>query len=251
MEQSQGRGYLTVDDQKRAAAEAAVALVEPGMAVGLGSGSTAEHFVQALAHRVREGLTLKLCVATSVRTAKLAEAEGLRVGDLNDVQALDLTVDGADEIDGDLNLIKGGGGAHVREKIVAAASRRFVVIADASKYVETLGAFPLPVEVLTFGWRVTHDLIAAALAKGGCGANFVKLRGGPGRPFTSDQGNYILDCAAERIPDPERLAAAVSIIPGVVGHGLFIGMAERAIIATQDRVFVVAAQNRNAQYSHP
>lgn len=221
------------------------------MAVGLGSGSTAEHFVHALAHRVRQGLALKACVATSIRTASLAEAEGLRVSDLNEVKSLDLCVDGADEIDGALNLIKGGGGAHVREKIVSAASRRFVVVADASKYVDALGAFPLPVEVLAFGWQVTHDHIAEALAKGGCGANFVKLRGGPGRPYTSDQGNYILDCRAERIPDPERLAAAISVIPGVVGHGLFIGMAERAIIATADRVFTVAAPGRNGQYTQP
>jgi ribose 5-phosphate isomerase A len=222
---------MTADGQKRAAAEAALAFVEPGMRLGLGTGSTAEHFVALLGERARAGHAVRICVATSVRTATLARSLGLPVGDLNDVRRLDLTVDGADEIDGALNLIKGGGGAHLREKIVAAASARLIIIADSSKRVHTLGAFPVPVEVAEFGWRATAERVADAVRAAGCAENFVHLRGGEGHAFRTDQGNLILDVAARSIPDPERLGALLAAVPGVVEHGLFLGMAERALIA--------------------
>jgi ribose 5-phosphate isomerase A len=221
----------TADGQKRAAAEAALAHVDSGMRLGLGTGSTAEHFVTALAARVKDGLKLRACVATSEKTAALARSLGMHVSDLNDVRHLELAVDGADEIDPELNLIKGGGGALLREKIVAAAAERFLVIADSSKRVHRLGAFPLPVEIVPFGWRSTAEKVAEAVRAAGCAENFLHLRGGEAHPFRSDQANYILDVAARDIPDPGRLASALSAIPGVVEHGLFLGMAEKALVA--------------------
>lgn len=222
---------LTADGQKRAAAEAALAHVDSGMRLGLGTGSTAEHFVTALAARVKAGLKLRAIVATSEKTAALARGLGLHVSDLNDVRHLELAVDGADEIDPDLNLIKGGGGALLREKIVAAAAERFLVIADCSKRVHRLGTFPLPVEIVPFGWRATAEKVAEAVRAAGCAENFLHVRGGEAHPFRSDQGNFILDVAARDIPDAERLAAGLAAIPGVVEHGLFIGMAESALVA--------------------
>lgn len=222
---------LTADGQKRAAADAALAHVDSGMRLGLGTGSTAEHFVTALAARVKAGLKLRAIVATSEKTAALARGLGLHVSDLNDVRHLELAVDGADEIDTDLNLIKGGGGALLREKIVAAAAERFLVIADCSKRVHRLGTFPLPVEVVPFGWRATAEKVAEAVRAAGCAENFLHVRGGEAHPFRSDQGNFILDVAARDIPDAERLAAGLAAIPGVVEHGLFIGMAESALVA--------------------
>lgn len=221
---------ITVDDQKRAAAEAALEYVKPGMRLGLGTGSTAEHFVRALAPRAA-GLKLTT-VATSERTAALARELGMTVSDLNTVRHLDLTVDGADEIGQGLVLIKGGGGALLREKIVASASDRMVVIADAAKVVETLGRFPLPVEIVPFAWHVTVERIAEAAARCGCSQNLMRLRGGEAHPFTTDSGNYVADCAAETIPEPERLARALEAIPGVVEHGLFISLATVALIGT-------------------
>jgi len=225
----------TVDDEKRAAAEAALEYVKPGMRLGLGTGSTAEHFVRALGPRVKAGLKL-MTVATSERTATLARELGITVSDINAVRHLDLTVDGADEIGPGLTLIKGGGGALLREKIVAFASDRLIVIADATKVVDVLGRFPLPVEIARFGWRVTMERIAEAAARCGCSQNLMRLRGGEAHPFTSDGGNYIADCAAESIPDPQRLAHALEAIPGVAGHGLFIAMAGMALIGTQKGV---------------
>lgn len=225
----------TVDDEKRAAAEAALEYVKPGMRLGLGTGSTAEHFVRALGPRVKAGLKL-MTVATSERTATLARELGITVSDINAVRHLDLTVDGADEIGPGLTLIKGGGGALLREKIVAFASDRLIVIADATKVVDVLGRFPLPVEIARFGWRVTMERIAEAAARCGCSQNLMRLRGGEAHPFTSDGGNYIADCAAESIPDPQRLAHALEAIPGVAGHGLFIAMASMALIGTRKGV---------------
>lgn len=222
---------MTADGRKRAAAEAALAHVDGGMRVGLGTGSTAEHFVTALGARVKAGLKLRACVATSERTAALARELGLPLADLNEVRHLDLVVDGADEIDASLNLIKGGGGALLREKIVAAAAARFVVIADSSKQVHRLGTFPLPVEIVSFGWKVTAEKVAEAARAAGCAENFCHLRGGEAHPTKTDQGNYILDIAARDIPDPARLATALSAIPGVVECGLFIGMAHVALVA--------------------
>jgi ribose 5-phosphate isomerase A len=234
----------TVDDQKRAAAEAALEYVKPGMRLGLGTGSTAEHFVRALAARVKAELKLTT-VATSERTATLARELGFAVADLNTVRHLDLTVDGADEIGPGLTLIKGGGGALLREKIVASASDRMVVIADAAKLVDTLGRFPLPVEITRFGWQVTMERIAEAAARAGCSQNLMRLRGGEAHPFTTDGGNYIADCAAETIPDPERLAHALEGIPGVVGHGLFVAIASVALVGTQSGVKTVELPRRS------
>jgi ribose 5-phosphate isomerase A len=224
-------GNHTVDDQKRAAAAAALEYVKPGMRLGLGTGSTAEHFVRALGPRVAGGLKLT-AVATSERTASLAREMGIAVSDLNTVHGLDLTIDGADEVGPGLVLIKGGGGALLREKIVAAASERMIVIADEAKVVETLGRFPLPVEIVPFAWTVTMELIAEAAVRSGCAQNLMRLRGGEAHPFTTDSGNYIADCSAENIPHPERLARALEGIPGVVEHGLFIGLAGLALIGT-------------------
>jgi ribose 5-phosphate isomerase A len=228
----------TVEDQKKAAAEVALEYVKPGMKLGLGTGSTAEHFVRLLASRVKDGLKLTT-VATSERTATLARELGMTVADLGQVKHLDLTVDGADEIGPGLNLIKGGGGALLREKIVAAASDRMVVIADAAKVVDVLGRFPLPVEIVPFAYQVTMERIADAAARCGCGQNLMRLRGGEGHAFRTDSGNYIADCAAESIPDPERLARLLGEIPGVVDHGLFISMASLALVGSPSGVRIL------------
>jgi ribose 5-phosphate isomerase A len=221
---------VTPDERKRAAAQAAVAHVENGMRLGLGTGSTAKLFVDALAEKVRQGWKL-ICVPTSEATRAQAEGLGIPLSSLDETPVLDLTVDGADEIDGDLRLIKGGGGALLREKIVAASSRRMIVIADDSKKVATLGKFPLPVEVVPFGLKATAMKIDQAFAWSG-NKGPVNLRMRDGKPFVTDNGNAILDCALARIANPEKLAAALSSIPGVVEHGLFIGMASLAIIAS-------------------
>lgn len=229
---------LTIEDQKRAAAEAALEYVKPGMRLGLGTGSTAEHFIRGLAEPVKKGLRLTT-VATSERTAVFARQLGITVSDLSDVRHLDLTVDGADEIGPDLVLIKGGGGALLREKIVAAASSRMVVIADHAKVVDTLGRFPLPVEIVPFAWQVTVEKIAEAAARAGCSQNLMRLRGGEAHPFKTDSGNLIADCAAETIPDPERLARLIEGIPGVVGHGLFISLATTALVGGSSGVTII------------
>jgi len=228
----------TVEDQKRAAAEAALEYVKTGMKLGLGTGSTAEHFVRLLAPRVAGGLKLTT-VATSERTAALARELGITVSDLGTVRHLDLTIDGADEIGPGLNLIKGGGGALLREKIVAAASDRMIVIADDAKVVEGLGRFPLPVEIVPFAWQVTMERIAEAAARCGCAQNLMRLRGGEGHAFRTDSGNFIADCAADSIPDPERLARMLEAIPGVVDHGLFISMASVALVGSASGVRVL------------
>lgn len=220
---------ITAEEQKRAAAEAALEYVKPGMKLGMGTGSTAEHFVRLLAQRVQAGLKVTT-VATSERTAALARELGLVVSDLGAVRHLDVTVDGADEIGPGLNLIKGGGGALLREKIVATASDRMVVIADGAKVVDTLGRFPLPVEIVPFAYQVTMERIAEAAAKCGCSQNLMRLRGGEGHAFKTDSGNLIADCTAEIIPDPERLAHLLEGIPGVVDHGLFISIASIALV---------------------
>ncbi len=227
---------MTSDDQKRAAALAALEFVEPGMRLGLGTGSTASHFIDGLGARLRNDKGLKLaCVPTSERTARQAERLGIALTTLDETPCLDLTVDGADELDDRLDLIKGGGGALMREKIVAASSRRMIVIADASKRVKTLGRFPLPVEVLRFGASATALKIGEALGRMGRPVA-PTLRMHDGEPFISDNGNLIVDCAIDRIADPAGLATLLSGIPGVVDHGLFIGMASMAIIGTSDGV---------------
>jgi ribose 5-phosphate isomerase A len=221
---------MTRDEQKRAAAEAALEFVEPGMKLGLGTGSTASHFVDFLGKRIRQGLQVE-CVPTSERTACQARRLGIALTTLENAPVLDLAIDGADEIDHRLDLIKGGGGSLVREKIVAASSRRMIVIADASKQVETLGRFALPVEIVAFGATTTARRIAEALAAAGMPCR-VTMRVDGGKTFITDNGNRIVDCALARIEQPARLAALLSEIPGVVGHGLFLGMAQMAIIGT-------------------
>lgn len=196
------------------------------MIVGLGTGSTAAHFVRLLAERK---LDLR-CAPTSEATHALARSLGMNVIAVSEIDRIDVTVDGADEVDGAFRLIKGGGGALLREKIVAAASDRMVVIADAGKSVETLGRYPLPVEVTPFGHNLTAHKVRAALRASGCAGDVVRVRQGGEAPFLSDGGNYILDCECRIIPDPEGLAAALAGIPGVVEHGLFIGLAHTVII---------------------
>ena len=226
---------MSADEAKVAAARAALAFVEPGMRLGVGTGSTAAHFVRLLGERVRAGLRIA-GAPTSEATRRLMEAHAVPLLDIDAVDALDLAVDGADEVDGDLTLIKGGGGALLREKIVAAAARRFVVIADAGKRVSLLGAFPLPVEVTPFGVGQTARRVARALREAGCAGDEVTLRtaGPAGKPFVTDGANYILDCAARGIPDPAALAAALKRIPGVVEDGLFIGMARTLALGHPD-----------------
>ena len=222
------------DAAKLASARAAVALVQDGMKLGLGTGSTASVMVRELAARAAaEGLTLR-CAATSQATAELARRHGLSVESLDSIGRLDLTIDGADEIDPDLNLIKGGGGAHLREKIVAASSDRLVVIADPAKVVEALGAFHLPVEVIPFGWQTTRDRIAAALAEAGLPDRPILLRERGGAVFVTDEGNHILDLALERIPDAVALNRTLNAIPGVVENGLFIGLCSLALVGQGD-----------------
>ena len=222
------------DAIRRRAAEAALAEVEPGMKLGLGSGRTAEHFVRLLGARVRAGLNV-VGVPTSAQTARLAVAEGVPLTTLEAEPVLDLVVDGADEIDPQLRLIKGGGGALLREKIVASAARRMIVVADRSKLVKALGAFPLPIEVVAFGIGATRRQIDKAVARLGL-AGAVALRHAGASPFVTDGGNHILDASFGLIPDPDRLAATLKEITGVVEHGLFIRLATSAIIADGDRV---------------
>lgn len=215
---------------KRAAAAAALDFVRPGMRLGLGTGSTAEAFLELLAARVAKGLDV-VGAATSERTATRARALGIKVAELDDLAPLDATIDGADEADDALNLVKGGGGALLREKIVAASSRKMVVIADHSKLVERLGAFALPVEIVAFGARSTLDRLERVLAADGYKDVPVTPRRGPEGLFHTDNGNLIFDCTLKVIHDAPALATALSQVPGVVDHGLFIGLASHLIIA--------------------
>jgi len=220
------------DDLKRRAAEAAAeAELKNGMRVGLGTGSTAKHFVDIVGARIKAGDTF-LCVPTSEATRLQAEGLGIPLTTLDAVERLDLTVDGADELDDALALIKGGGAALLREKMVASASTRMVVIADASKHVRVLGAFPLPVEIVQFCPGATTRAVRKAFADCGIEAS-PRLRLLPsGAPLITDNGNFILDCASSGIADPAALAAQLSTIPGVVEHGLFIGLCAAAYLAT-------------------
>ena len=217
------------DGGKRAAALRAAEMVEDGARVGLGTGSTAAHLIARLGERVREGLAIT-CVATSEDTARRAREAGIEVADLDEVGRLDLTIDGADQIDPALHLVKGGGGALLREKIVAAASDRMIVIADAGKAVETLGAFPLPVEIVPFGARTTRALVAEALAGLGHSSVEPRLREARGAPVRSDGGNLLIDLDLGRIAHPRAMSDALLRIPGVVETGLFLGMCDLAVL---------------------
>jgi len=228
------RGRLTKntmsnDHEKEAAARASLQFVKEGQVVGLGSGSTATHFIKLLGEKVRKGLRVR-GIPTSVRSRELAESLGIPLTTLDECQEIALTVDGADEVDPQLRLIKGGGGALLREKIVASATRQMVVVADATKQVQRLGKFPLPVEVIRFAQALVAKRISALGAE-------VELRTRTdGRPYVSDENNHILDCRFGEIRDPDQLARQLSDMPGVVEHGLFIGMASVVLFARGDQI---------------
>ena len=237
---------MTIDQYKQQAAEHALTLVEDGMTLGLGSGSTAARFVDLIGRRVAEGLKIR-CVATSKATRAQAERLGIPLIDLDQRPFLDLTVDGADEIDEELRLIKGGGGALLYEKIVATASERMVVIADQSKQVAMLGAFPLPVEAVRFGIAATRNMIDVLASDAGCeGEIKLRMQAG-GQPFVTDSGNFILDCAFGRIEEPEALDEVLKLVPGVVESGLFLGIADAAIIAGPNGVVMLERDVEEAQ----
>lgn len=227
-----------IEAQKRAAATRALTYVRPGMRLGLGTGSTAAYFVEQLAERVRDGLNV-LAVPTSEATRAQAERAGIALSSLDETPQLDLTVDGADEIAPDLTLIKGGGGALLREKIVASASARMIVIADESKWVKALGRFPLPVEIVPFGAMVTQRAIEAVAVRAGCPGPAPLRKTQNGHVFVTDGGHWLIDASLQRIADPVALAAQLSAIPGVIEHGLFIGLACTAILAGPAGVRVV------------
>lgn len=229
---------MDIEAQKRAAAARALDFVRSGMRIGLGTGSTAKHFVELLGERVRAGLDV-IAVPTSEVTRNDAERWGVSLTTLDQTPSLDLTVDGADEIAPDLTLIKGGGGALLREKIVATASARLIVIADQSKWVPILGAFPLPIEVIPFGLGATQRAVEAACAAARSPGPARLRRGSDGHAFVTDQGHWLLDAALGRIIDPQGLSDRLAAIAGVVEHGLFIGVARTAILAGADGIRVV------------
>lgn len=223
-----------IDKAKFVAAKRAASLVEDGMRVGLGTGSTAAWLVRSLGEMVEEEGLRFTAVPTSTRTAELAREVGIPVTSLDEARWLDLTIDGADEFDTDLNLIKGGGGALLQEKIVATASDQMVVIADAGKEVENLGAFPLPVEVIPFGWQTSQALIEETLVSMDVLGRSATLRMNGDAPFVTDEGNHILDLHLNRIGNARQLALVVNQIPGVVENGLFIDICDTVIIGYGD-----------------
>ena len=223
------------DDLKRQAAAMALTQVRPGMRLGLGTGSTARHFVDLLGEKVAAGFDC-ICVPTSEVTARQAASLNIPLSDLDTLDRLDITIDGADEIDPQLNLIKGAGGALLREKIVAAASDLMIVIADASKLVETLGAFPLPIEVNSFGLGATRRAVAAVCAAHGAAGDLRLRQNGDGEAYVTDGGHLILDALFGRISRPEALSTDLLDIAGVVQHGLFLKMCKKAYVAGPDGV---------------
>ena len=229
---------MNADTWKQQAAERAITLVEDGMVLGLGTGSTAARFIDLVGQRVRDGLKV-ICVPTSEATRLQAERLGIPLATLDEQPFLNLTVDGADEVDDQLRLIKGGGGALLWEKIVATASDRMVVISDASKRVANLGRFTLPVEVVRFGLTATRAMIEGLAEDVGCQGDIVQRMASDGKPFITDNGNFILDCAFGTIADPEALDEALKYVPGVVENGLFLGIADSAIIAGPDGIVVL------------
>jgi ribose 5-phosphate isomerase A len=224
---------MSADAQKRAAAARAVEFVRPGMRLGLGTGSTAKHFVELIGVRVRAGLDV-IAVPTSEATHADALRCGIPLTTLDETPELDLTVDGADEIGPDLSLIKGGGGALLREKIVAGASKCMIVIADQSKWVAALGTYPLPIEIAPFGYAATQQAVDKAIAAIQAPGRLSLRRGKDGHAFVTDGGHWIIDAALGRIDDPAAMAHALAGVPGVMEHGLFVGLATMAILAGPD-----------------
>jgi ribose 5-phosphate isomerase A len=217
------------DQEKEAAARASLRFVNDGQVVGLGTGSTAAYFIQLLGEQVRNGLRIR-GIPSSDRSRQQATSLGIPLTTLDECQQIDVTVDGADEVDPQLRLIKGGGGALLREKIVASATRQFVIVADATKRVSVLGKFPLPVEVIKFAQAVVVTKIEAL------GAQVTVRMGADGKPYLTDENNHILDCRFGKIPDADGLARQLSDMPGVVEHGLFIGMASVVLVANGSEI---------------
>jgi ribose 5-phosphate isomerase A len=217
------------DQEKEAAARASLQFVKDGQVVGLGTGSTAAYFIKLLGDEVKRGLRIR-GIPTSVRSGELAASLGIPLTTLDECQEIAVTVDGADEVDPQLRLIKGGGGAMLREKIVASATKQLVIVADESKQVSVLGKFPLPVEVIKFAQALVAKEIAAL------GAQVSVRTGADGKPFVTDEHNHILDCRFGQIPDADGLARKLSDMPGVVEHGLFIGMASVVLFARGDGI---------------
>ena len=230
---------MNKDLEKETAARAAVELVRDGQIVGLGTGSTAVYAVRFLGERVQAGLRIR-GIPTSVNTKELAASLGIPLTTLEEFQQIDITIDGADEVDPELRLIKGGGGALLREKIVASVTRQFVVIADSSKQVASLGKFPVPVEVIPFA----QTLVAKKIE--GLGASVKAREYAYGNPFVTDEGHHILDCSFGEIADPEELAGELDRMPGVVEHGLFIGMANVALIGKENQVIELRRAERKS-----
>jgi ribose 5-phosphate isomerase A len=225
------------DQEKEAAAHASLRFVRDGDIVGLGTGSTAVYAVRFLGERVQAGLKIR-GIPTSIHTQELAASLGIPLTTLDEVQQIDVTIDGADEVGPQLQLIKGGGGALLREKIVASATRKFVIIADSTKQVAMLGKFPVPVEVIKFAEALVAKKISAMGAA-------VKVRAdASSRKFITDEGNHILDCHFGQIPDPPGLARKLETTPGVVEHGLFIGMASVALIGKGDQVLEISGTDK-------
>lgn len=231
---------MSNETEKQNAATAAMEFVEDGMTIGLGTGSTARYFIELLADEIADGLILR-CIETSQQTRELALSLGIPLIPFEQVERIHLTVDGADEVGPGGVLIKGGGAALLREKIIADASDHMVVIADSSKEVLQLGAFPLPVEVTPFGYTITARRVHEALLSAGIERPRIELRKLPNSLdlLVTDGGNHILDCHCGRIPDPARVAASLSRVPGVVEHGLFIGMARTVIIGEADGARII------------
>ncbi|HYY28904.1 MAG TPA: ribose-5-phosphate isomerase RpiA [Chthoniobacterales bacterium] len=219
--------------KKTAAAKAIETFLKDGMKIGLGSGTTSRWFVRILGERVAAGLRVT-GVASSKSTAELAQEVGIRLADLNEIDELDMTIDGADEIDAKGRMIKGGGASLLWEKIVAYASKTMVCIVDESKRVEQLGRFPLPVEVIPFAWRSTERQLRKLFAAQGLGNPPIDVRGGLEKPLITDSGHYLLDCHLQAITDPDVLGEKLNQIPGVVENGLFIGIATNAVVGYAD-----------------
>ena len=214
--------------EKQNAAKAAVDEIEDGMLVGLGTGSTASYAISYLGEKIRKGLSIS-AIPTSETSKKQAEAEGIPLTNFEQHPKIDICIDGADEIDSKFNMIKGGGGALLREKIVASSAKRYLIIIDSSKKVDVLGAFPLPVEVIPFGWQVVFGKLKSMNAN-------PKIRKPKGCPFVTDEGNYILDCSFKNIEDPSQLETELNSIPGIVENGLFTGMCNRMIMGKGEQV---------------